>query len=211
MGTINKFAFLSTKVKKQIPKFQEIFLNAILKSKKTDTESCTSSSRLTYDICLWINVRQQRSQRRQLRERVQRCSSQAWRAHNRERRRERESSVGASLLYYSFSLSAAALWRACTMRCFTECIFNMVGVADAHFANWNVYKPGEQLPQYSLLFTFASGLVSSGRSGVWFGPQRTNERKHNIKFVRLSLSLRNVHTIAKVRDAFKDISCTTVD
>lgn len=133
------------------------------------------------------------------------------RTTEREGERERELSRGKLTLLLFLSLFAAALWRACTMRCFAECIFNMVGVADAHFANWNVYKPGEQLPQYSLLFTFASGLVSFGRSGVWFGPQRTNERKHNIKFVRLSLSLRNVHTTAKVRDAFKDISCTTVD
>lgn len=183
VGTINEFAFLSTnKQKSKFRNFRKLFLKRHFEKQKTDTESCTSSSRLTYDIWLWINVRQQRSRRRQLRERVQRSSSQAWRAHNRERRRESESSVGASLCYFAalcLSLCLRSLARVCTMRCLAECIFNsMVGVADAHFANWNVYKPGEQLPQYSLLFTFASGLVSSGRSGVWFGPQRTNERKN---------------------------------
>lgn len=91
-------------------------------------------------------------------------------AQPREKERESESSVGVSLCYFAalcLSLCLRSLARVCTMRCFAECIFNgVVGVADAHFANWNVYKPGEQLPQYSLLFTFASGLVSSGRSGV---------------------------------------------
>lgn len=83
------------------------------------------------------------------------------RTTTREGERERELSRGKlMLLCCSLSLSLPALSGA-------QCIFNgVVGVADAHFANWNVYKPGEQLPQYSLLFTFASGLVSSGRSGV---------------------------------------------
>lgn len=139
------FPFNKQKQKSKFRNFRKLFLKRHFEKQKTDTESCTSSSRLTYDIWLWINVRQQRSRRRQLRERVQRSSSQAWRANNRERRRE--SSVGASLCYFAalcLSLCLRSLARVCTMRCLAECIFNgIVGVADAHFANWNVYKPGD--------------------------------------------------------------------
>lgn len=119
VGTINEFAFLSTnKQKSKFQNFRKLFLKRHFEKQKTDTESCTSSSRLTYDIWLWINVRQQRSRRRQLRERVQRSSSQAWRAHNRERRRERaraQSGQAYVTLLLSVSLSACALWRACAL------------------------------------------------------------------------------------------------
>lgn len=116
VGTINEFAFLSTnKQKSKFRNFRKLFLKRHFEKQKTDTESCTSFSRLTYDIWLWINVRQQRSRRRQLRERVQRSSSQVWRAHNRERWRERaraQSGQAYVTLLLSVSLSACALWRA---------------------------------------------------------------------------------------------------
>lgn len=110
-------------------------------------------------------MRQQRCQRRQrlLRERGQR---QAWRARTpreEEREREKKSASRQAFAAVALSLSLCALSLG-VHYALTECIFNMGGVSAAHFANWNVYKPGEQLPQYSLLFTFPSGLVSATES-----------------------------------------------
>lgn len=176
VGTINEFAFLSTnKQKKNSEISGNFFLNAILKSKKRRHRKL----HIVFETDLWYLAVNQcaaaaQSASAATRESAAQLQSSLESAQPREKERERESSVGASLCYLAalcLSLCPRSLARACTMRCLAECILNsMVGVADAHFANWNVYKPGEQLPQYSLLFTFASGLVSSGRSGVWFGP-----------------------------------------
>lgn len=180
---MNLLSFQQTNKKANSEISGNFFLNAILKSKK-------QTQKVAHRLRDWLMISGCESMCDSSAVDVGSCARECSaapvklgeRTTAREGERESESSVGASLCYFAalcLSLCLRSLARVCTMRCLAECIFNgVVGVADAHFANWNVYKPGEQLPQYSLLFTFASGLVSSGRSGVWFGPQRTNERKN---------------------------------